>query len=167
MKKYFVVIVLTNLILVYAQDSVAVKSISMYELGFKDGMEQGKKAGHAGYALGGCGAGFLGGCTFALLGNELLNFKEDEDVNRIVVASAIGSIITGGVFIYGENQMKHYSGNTSIIDSLYIAGFNDGYKKAIRTKRTIATIGGWLIGSAVSIGTIYFVYGVLNAISMH
>jgi len=167
MEKYLLLTVLATLIFSQDQDSSGIKKpISMYELGFIDGMEQGKKASHAKYALSGCGAGLFGGCTFALLSHELLNFKEDENVNRIAIASATGSIVTGGLFLYSESKMKHLPGDTGINDSLYIAGFNDGYKKATKTHRTMDTIGGWLIGSAISIGTIYFVYGVLNAIAI-
>lgn len=71
----------------------------MYEKGFSDGIMKGKTAGHGCFALAGFLSGLTGGCTFALLSHELLNFKEDENVNRIAVASGVGSIIAGGLFM--------------------------------------------------------------------
>lgn len=138
---------------------------SSYEMGFNDGKIQAGRAQYAGYCLGGCAVGFGGGCIFSLIYNE--GFKNSiDDVKELAAASGVGSVIAGVVFFAGEQRIDNVPRNITSRDSLYIAGYIDGYRKAAHLRRKIDSIGGWVIGSAISVGVIYFVFGVLSGLSM-
>ncbi|MGQ9464422.1 MAG: hypothetical protein ACUVQ4_01775 [bacterium] len=166
---------MANLLLIYYifnTDSLDLKTdtlkkdiSSSYEMGYHDGKIQASRAQYAGYCMGGFAAGLGGGCIFSLIYNE--GFKNSiDDVNELAAASVVGSGITGVAFYVGGQRIDNVPRNITSRDSLYIAGYLDGYRNATRTRRTIDYIGGWVIGSAISVGVIYFIVGVLTGLGM-
>ncbi|MEO0227493.1 MAG: hypothetical protein ABIL70_05530 [candidate division WOR-3 bacterium] len=124
-----------------------------YEQGFRDGQLYGEKKFYPGYCLGGCLVGAGGGCLGALMDSKMLT---NIDVFRTPYSSAVGSFFAG-VLLYRKPKIEIPQNSISSKDSLYIKGFIDGYKKVVQPKMTICEIGGWVIGSAITMGIVFII----------
>ncbi|MEO0185772.1 MAG: hypothetical protein ABIL20_08260 [candidate division WOR-3 bacterium] len=135
---------------------------ALYEQGFRDGKNLAQKKFYAGYCLGGCLVGAGGGCLGALVDIEML---KDADVSKITYSSVAGSFVAG-VLLFQQSKIEVPLRNFSSEDTLYIQGFIDGYNEIARPRKAIDSVGGWVIGSALSLGVIYLAFGVLCGIGM-
>ncbi len=129
---------------------------SSYEQGLKDGKASAEKKFYAGYCLGGCLVGAGGGFFGALVGNQL-SYGSNNRESRIISATTTGSFV-GGLLLYRKPKIDSILKKDITQDSLYIQGFIDGYKKVAEPRMTVGSIGGWIIGSALTLIIAYLVF---------
>ncbi|MGB9720102.1 MAG: hypothetical protein ACPL28_01290 [bacterium] len=152
------------LLLTQVSDSIELQKplTAFYEQGFKDGKHLAEKKFYTGYCVGGCLIGASGGCLGAL---ACIKISKSADLDGIVYCSAAGSFVAE-VLLYRKPRIDTLPGNITSRDSLYIKEIIDGYNKIAGPRKTIYSAGGWIIGSALSLGIMYFVFGVLSGIDI-
>jgi hypothetical protein len=165
LKNSHLLIIFIAFAIAFAQDIDPSDSIEMnkdrYKAGYNAGDNLGARESPVYCCVGGLAAGVGGGCVGTMIAGW-----NDSDMNTLVASSIAGSVITGCMSFYGAEKCKYIPENMLMSDSLYNAGFIDGYLKATRKKRTINTIGGVLVGAGLSVFVICYTIGILSSMPM-
>ncbi len=157
---FFILIIFFNLLYAQSSDSIvhADSVVDKYKLGYATGEALGKKSTFMEQNT----LGFIAGCGGSCMGFLLANGSgwkiSDDHPNMLVIPTILGGVVTGGLLFYSEIKDKNIPFDTLAVDSLFFAGFKDGYIKISKSERLINVAAGCCGG--IAIVTVIVLWGI-------